>query len=138
MNPRKPLYRSLSPTESFILWLLFLSFMFQVFPVNIGSDSLFQKTQKQHNLLEWPIVRLLGTDVSALPPAFVHPAEVLTWPGFQVYIPDFRPSGRGGPAPDPRRGGKASTVEQSFSASQKMRISAWCFMWSFWSFRLKT
>lgn len=60
--------------------------MFQVFPVNIRSDSLFQKIQRQHNLFEWLIENFLGPDFSAPAPAFVHPAEVLTWPGFQVNV----------------------------------------------------
>lgn len=39
--------------------------MFQVFPANLGSDSLFQKIQRQHNLFEWLIVSFLGPDFSA-------------------------------------------------------------------------
>ena len=64
--------------------------MFQVFPANLGSDPLFQKIQRQHNLFEWLIVSFLGPDFSAPTPASVHPADP-TWPGFQVDVNLFDP-----------------------------------------------
>lgn len=94
----------------------------------------FPEIQRQYSLCEWLIVNFSEPDFSDPSPASVHPADQ-TWPGFQVdvnlFYPDFSLSSSGGPPPSPRRGGKASYVEQRFLASHQRRISEWCFVWGF-------
>lgn len=72
--------------------------------------------------------------LSPHPPAFVYPAVT-----HMAWVPNcceplwlwLQALGQRWPCPTSQEDRNASSVEQSFSASQKMRISEWCFVWSF-------